>query len=329
MLTTTIEPTSRIEPCLLETYPAPLADLISDLVAAAENLGARLHPATARSLADLVRAMNCYYSNLIEGHDTRPRDIERALHDQLDPDLERRELQLEARAHVRVQEEIDRMRARGEYDEPAKIEHVRWLHRSFYADVSPAMLRIVHEDGDYQLVPGEFRSKPRNDVAVGRHQPSSARVLDFMIYFEQRYRLEKLGRSARIAATASAHHRFNYVHPFVDGNGRVSRLMSHGMALCAGIGAHGLWSISRGLARGLSDAGEYKRMMDEADSPGRGDLDGRGNLSLEALVQFTTWFSTSAPRRARGMLAHVQDHRQRRAVPVAVGPGTRSRSLRA
>lgn len=60
------------------------------------------------------------------------------------------------------------------------------------------------------------------------------------------------------------------------------------MVLEAGIGAHG--SISRGLARGLAEAGEYKRMMDEADSPRRGDLDGRGNLSLEALVEFTTWF---------------------------------------
>ncbi|WP_342636617.1 Fic family protein [Aquamicrobium defluvii] len=59
--------------------------------------------------------------------------------------------------------------------------------------------------------------------------------------------------STRIIAIASAHHRFNYIHPFPDGNGRVSRLMSHVMALKAGVGGHGLWSISRGLARGLKD----------------------------------------------------------------------------
>ena len=68
---------------------------------------------------------------------------------------------------------------------------------------------------------------------------------------------------------AAAHHRLNYIHPFLDGNGRVSRLMSHAMALSAGIGAHGLWSVSRGLARGLTSRGDYKRMMDHADSPGR------------------------------------------------------------
>ena len=55
-------------------------------------------------------------------------------------------------------------------------------------------------------------------------------------------------------------------------------------------GAHGLWSISRGLARGLESRGEYKRMMDLTDMPRQGDLDGRGNLSLKALKEFVLWF---------------------------------------
>ncbi len=96
--------------------------------------------------------------------------------------------------------------------------------------------------------------------------------------------------SGRIIAIASAHHRLNYIHPFTDGNGRVSRLMSHAMALEAGIGGQGLWSVSRGLARGLSDRGEYKRMMDMADTPRRGDRDGRGNLSEAALKTYCEWF---------------------------------------
>ena len=91
-------------------------------------------------------------------------------------------------------------------------------------------------------------------------------------------------------AMASAHHRFNYIHPFPDGNGRVSRLMSHGMAWHADVAAHGLWSISRGLARGLESRTEYKQMMDLADTPRQGDLDGRGNLSERALIDFVTWF---------------------------------------
>src|SRR3954453_18167649 len=114
-----VETPGRIEPCHLETISEELADLIAELSRAAERLGSRLHPTTAASLAELVRVMNCYYSNLIEGHNTRPLDIERALANELPADPDRRDLQLEALAHIRVQREIDRLSASGSYGEPA------------------------------------------------------------------------------------------------------------------------------------------------------------------------------------------------------------------
>ena len=52
---------------------------------------------------------------------------------------------------------------------------------------------------------------------------------EYMARFEERYRLAELRQGARILAIPAAHHRFNYIHPFPDGNGRVSRLMSHAM----------------------------------------------------------------------------------------------------
>ena len=141
------------------------------------------------------------------------------------------------------------------------------------------------------MEPGRWRQNVSEDVAVGRHiPPSSAAVARFMDYFAERYALSRLRAGQRILALPAAHHRLNFVHPFPDGNGRVSRLMSHAISHHAGIGAQGLWSISRGLARGLEDRGEYKRMMDYADSPRQGDLDGRGNLSERALTEYSTWF---------------------------------------
>ena len=59
-------------------------------------------------LTDLVRAMNCYYSNLIEGHKTHPVDIERAMRENYSKETRKRDLQLEARAHVTVRRWIDR-----------------------------------------------------------------------------------------------------------------------------------------------------------------------------------------------------------------------------
>jgi Fic family protein len=290
-MTTSQETPARIEPCLLDETSPAIVDLVAALSAASNTLGARLHPRSAAGLADAVRIMNCYYSNLIEGHNTTPREIERALADQLDAVEERRNLQVEARAHIRVQRDIDRRHAQGDPPEPASADFIRSLHRAFYQDAPEAMLTVRSEHRTVRMVPGEFRATAEHEVAVGRHwPPPGERVAAFMAYFEQRYRFAPLGMGSRILVMAAAHHRLNYIHPFLDGNGRVSRLMSHAMALQAGIGAHGLWSVSRGLARGLESRGDYKRMMDHADMPRQGDLDGRGNLSRKALAEFTAWF---------------------------------------
>jgi len=198
---------------------------------------------------------------------------------------------MEAAAHVRVQSHVDARGAANDLPEPASPDFIRWLHREFYRDASPAVLRIRGATREFTMIPGDWRSRPEHDVAVGRHQPpSSARVVDFVDYFASRYRFADMGRASRIIAMAAAHHRFNFIHPFPDGNGRVSRLMSHSMAWRADIAAHGLWSISRGLARGLNSRAEYKQMMDLGDTPRQGDMDGRGNLSQRALVEFVTWF---------------------------------------
>lgn len=286
-----METVERIEPARLEDLPEAISDVVAELSAAAAKLGHALNPQTAANLAGLVRIMNTYYSNLIEGHNTRPRDIARAIDGNFDNDEARRNLQIEAAAHVRVQSEIDAMALENRLPEPASVDFILWLHHEFYRDAAPEMLRIQGAGTEFMMQPGTWRSKSEHDVAVGRHQPpSSGRVEAFMTYFAERYRFERLGKSARITAIPAAHHRFNYIHPFPDGNGRVSRLMSHAMAHLAGIGAHGLWSVSRGLARGLTGPGDYKRMMDHADMPRQGDLDGRGNLSQRALNEYVLWF---------------------------------------
>lgn len=301
-----IEVPDRIEPARIDAPEGLLLDLVADIAARAEVLGRALHPTTAANLARLVRIMNTYYSNLIEGHNTRPREIEQALEGITDTDdAARRNLQIEAAAHYRVQEKIDAQASAGSLGDPAALDFIRTLHRAFYERAGEAMLMMGEGDRAFRMEPGVWRHDTAHDVAVGRHvPPSSDRVADFMTYFHRRFTFDPApndrllgvgeGRARRILALATAHHRFNYIHPFPDGNGRVSRLMSHAMAHRAGIGAHGLWSISRGLARGLEPGPqgrlEYRRYMALADEPRQGDRDGRGNLSLSALTDFATWF---------------------------------------
>lgn len=296
-----------IEPARIDAPDGDLPDLIADVAAKGEALGQKLHPRTAENLADLVRIMNTYYSNLIEGHNTRPRDIERALA-KADTGDENRDRLIEAVAHVRLQAEIDHLASEDRLPDPASPTFIRHLHHEFYRGATKEMLTITGRDRSFEMVPGEWRSGEEQDVEVGRHlPPPSDSVPDFMAYFHTRFAFEPTenpllavgpGKGKRILAMATAHHRFNYIHPFPDGNGRVSRLMSHAMAHKAGIRAHGLWSISRGLARGLSDGPdgrlEYKQHMAWADEPRQGDRDGRGNLSLKGLGVFTTWFLKTA-----------------------------------
>src|ERR1700730_7300797 len=97
---------AAMEP-LLPDDNKELEDLATDLVAKASGLATRLHPVLRASVGDLVRSMNCYYSNLIEGHNTLPVDIDRALKDDYSGDPKWRNLQLEARPHIEVQRIID------------------------------------------------------------------------------------------------------------------------------------------------------------------------------------------------------------------------------
>lgn len=208
-------------------------------------------------LADFVRTMNCYYSNLIEGHNTHPVDIERALNNDLSRNTRKGNLQLEAKAHIEVQRWIDEGSLE---DREMTIEGVREIHPRF-TNLLPEELRWVEdpETGEKRpVVAGEWRD---HDVAVGAHAPvSPVAVPRFMQRFEERY--SRLGNFEAILAAGPAHHHLLYIHPFADGNGRVTRLMSYA-TLRRALDTAGLWSVARGLAR---RSREYKAHLADVRS---------------------------------------------------------------
>lgn len=282
-------------------HRTPLTDLAVDLVARSAGFQRSLPDGVRRALAEIVRSMNCYYSNLIEGHDTHPVDIERALRTDYSADPRKRSLQLEAKAHIEVQRWIDRGSLKGRAHE---TESIREVHRRFYEQLPEEMRWVEGEKGDRaRVVPGGLR--PR-DVQVGGHIPvSPAAIGRFLAYFEESYR--GLGRTDAILAAAAAHHRLLWIHPFLDGNGRVARLMTHAMLLDA-LDTGGLWSASRGLAR---KAAEYKAHLASCDHPRRGYLDGRGSRSEEALARFTRFFLETCLDQVAFMESLVQPDRLR------------------
>jgi len=122
----------------------------------------------------------------------------------------------------------------------------------------------------------------------------------FLERFENVY--SGLGKTDSIIAAAAAHHRFVWIHPFLDGNGRVVRLMSHAMLLET-LDTGGVWSVARGLARSVD---LYKQHLAACDLPRRNDLDGRGHLSEESLAAFTKYFLETCIDQAAFMEGLVQ-----------------------
>lgn len=281
------ETTSLMEPLLIgETSPhrPGLTDLALELAQRSAGFRHSLPLSLLSSLADLVRSMNCYYSNLIEGHDTHPVDIERALKGDYSRDTRKRDLQLEAKAHIAVQSWIDKGSLRGRTSTAVGLCEV---HRRF-CELLPDDLLWVPNATDKDripVIPGQLRT---HDVAVGRHVAISAPAVPrFLDRFEEVY--SRLGKTETIIAAAAAHHRFAWIHPFADGNGRVARLMSHATLLEA-LDTGAVWSIARGLARNVDS---YKSHLAACDVIRRGDLDGRGHLSEETLAAFTRFFLTT------------------------------------
>ena len=142
-----------------------LSDLATDLVAKSNALAGRLHPLIQGGIGDLVRSVNCYYSNLIEGHHTHPVEIDRALAGDYSTESEKRNLQLEARAHIDVQRKIDL----GQSPSPSTSEEfILWVHKEFCQKLPPELLVVKDPKSgkEEKVVPGELR---KINVKVGHH----------------------------------------------------------------------------------------------------------------------------------------------------------------
>ena len=315
------ENTAAMEPLLLSDN-APrreaLTELAMELAAKSAGFSRSLPDGVVSALAELVRSMNCYYSNLIEGHDTHPIEIERALQNDYSDEPGKRDLQLEARAHVAVQQWIDKGALSGR---ATTLDGICEIHRRFGEELPDELLWVENpESGErVRMTPGALRD---HDVVVGNHVAISPGALPrFLRRFEQVY--GGLGKAQTTVSAAAAHHRMLWIHPFLDGNGRVARLMSYAM-LREALDTGGIWSIARGLARQES---RYKQHLIACDQPRRGDLDGRGSRSEAALAEFTEFFLQTCIDQVDFMEQLVEPNRLRERIRIWVEEEIRTDDL--
>jgi Fic family protein len=281
---------SEMEPMMPTDSAGELGDLVIEVIRKSAAISTAVHPVTRRGVVELVRKMNSYYSNLIEGHNTHPVDIDRAMREDFSRDPAKRARQLESKAHIEVQKCIE-----SRIDDLPEIvitseSFLCWIHKEFYERMPEEYLLVPRADGKTEkVIPGETR---KLEVEVGRHLPPKSEYLyAFMDRFEKVYDPHKLNGLNQVVAAAASHHRLAWIHPFLDGNGRVTRLMTHAYLKKAKIDGHGLWTVSRGFARNRE---EYIAALAGADQLRRGDLDGRGNLTQAGLLEFCKFFLKTA-----------------------------------
>lgn len=284
---------------LMPSDTEDIAERCYTLAIESAKLSSALPPATAQAVGALVRGMNCYYSNLIEGHDTRPAEIDRAMRGDYSGVPKKRALQLEARAHIETEESvIEALEPTSHF--PLTQQFLGNIHRRFYENLPDEMHIVRGPNGiEDRVIPGQFRTR---DVTVGHHYPVAATALPaFMATYNEFYSTmwsQKKLPYQKVAIIAASHHRLLWIHPFLDGNGRVSRLAAIAGLKAAGIEGIGLWSPARGFARSVD---QYKTLLEAADAQRQGMMDGRGNLSAQALKDFVMYFVESCIDQVRFM----------------------------
>ncbi len=273
---------SAMEPLLPTTGAAAREAAATEVVRRSAALGAHLHPIARMGLVERLRRMNSYYSNLIEDHATHPLDIDRALAADFVRDPRRRALQREAAAHVEVQRLVEDLLERQPDLDVTSPAFLCLLHRWLYERLPEPLRRVPGERGEEEVVePGALRHR---EVRVGRHVPPPALdVPAFLQRFAAVFGRLPSGSVAAVAALGPAHHRLAWIHPFLDGNGRVTRLFTDAWLRRHRVDGHGLWTMSRAFARHRD---RYFAGLAEADEPRRGDLDGRGALSEQSLARW-------------------------------------------
>ena len=268
-----------IEPAFPAAQESRLEDLACEVIDRAARLRGKVREPLREDLAEVTRWMHCYYSNLIEGQQTRVPDIESALRHDFSAEPEKRDLQQMALAHLACQRW-----AAGYEGSPYAPEFLCELHRRFYSELPPSLRVATTWTG--VKVPMESGTLRATDVKVGGHVgPPHGLVPALLRHFRDRYESPGLPRASRVVAIAASHHRLAWIHPFRDGNGRVVRLFSDTLIRRCGIDSGGLWSLSRGLA--FQREAYYERLAnaDRQRDPSSAH-DGAGHLSGRALREF-------------------------------------------
>jgi len=247
-------------------------DLVVDLIKKASGLACQLPSVIRKSLGYLIRPMNSFYSNFIEGYYTSPREIDCALsstHKEFDS--QKRALQNFAVAQTNIKWKIDD--GSDPPFEPTDIDYLKWLYREIFKSYR-------HEHFEVLLRPDE-RQRAIPSGELGKGLPRSD-YLSLMEYFKKTYRSNnRFSKVEQFMILGATHQRLLRIKPFSHGNIMVASLMSHACIQKCGLDGS-LWSVARALAW---NAPEYRALFMDAS---RIEMD--KSIAEMSLLKFCRFF---------------------------------------
>jgi Fic family protein len=244
----------------------PLRNMAQELVSASAGLEGKVAAQTAVCLGDLLRIINSYYSNLIEGHKTTIPDIKLALKKKFNQDPQKKYAQELCAAHVNAERELMKLVGSSDNLNICSPAFISGIHAKFYAHLPPEHL-YTHAHGGFTrkpVEPGMLRDVMVSVDGDTQHGPDAKDIGPLMAHFSRSYDPARYYGDDRLIAMAVSHHRLTWLHPFRDGNGRVARLFSGLYLARIGINRKNLWSLSRGFSRNKQ---KYMFNLWATDSP--------------------------------------------------------------
>lgn len=257
-------------------------DELMELILDVESMrGALNSPAlgeeTIKSIQEWVKIENSIRSNKIEGNQTTYVEMKEALHGGKFPKDEfKRYKVLETTNHYRAEEFIDDFFKREKGPAFLSENLVRESHR--------ILLENIPEKAEGVPNPGEYRKKNvrivDSDHIPPQHLEVPALMSNLIDYCRQAKKVDFL------VSAAIAHHRFAWIHPFGNGNGRSARLFTYAMLKFGGFHFNGMVSLPRAFER---DKQDYYGFLAKADS---GDIPSWVKYFLRTLLKELGYWQT-------------------------------------
>lgn len=137
------------------------------------------------------------------------------------------------------------------------------LDKEFICHIHRIVVEGLVREGDER--PGAFRTRPVTINKSPHLPPPPADVDDYMQELVG-FINQKHGSQFDLLKDAIVHHRFTWIHPFTNGNGRVARLLTYAMMAKQGfIDASGIRALNPTAVFG-SNREEYYDHLSQADS---------------------------------------------------------------